>query len=50
MTFYSLYLVNHTQEVQQTFFGIFLLLGLYVKPRIALFVARFEHKFSESEL
>lgn len=32
------------------FFGIFLLLGLYVKPRIALFVARFEYKFSESEL
>lgn len=32
------------------FFGIFLLLGLYLKPRIAPFVARFEQKFSSSEL
>ena len=32
------------------FFGVFLLLGLFVKPLIASKVERFESKFSESEL
>ena len=32
------------------FFGWFLLLGLYIRPRVAPFVARFEQKFSVSEL
>ncbi|PZM87500.1 MAG: hypothetical protein DLD55_01095 [candidate division SR1 bacterium] len=32
------------------FFGFFLLMGLFLKPHIAAFVARFEQKFSASEL
>ena len=44
----EIYLPNMT--ILLSFFGVFLGVGLFLKPRIAPLIARFEHKFSTSEL
>ena len=44
----EIYLPNMT--ILLSFFGIFLCIGIFIKPLIAPLIARFEHKFSTSEL